>query len=171
MRIEGMEAVAQRNGRTTTLPRYERPHEEWSPEPAIAHSTCLPLSEVEAAIAASPLSDGSRALVRGLLRLGTARVFAGGGIGIEYGSLLKTAARPEYIGGHVAEVAAHLRSRRVDLLLVPGMSGYPVGSMYSVVSGIPAVLLKKARLDDDGQQMYPAGAFVIPSYTGVCVRC
>jgi hypothetical protein len=166
MRIEGMEAIAQRNGRTTTLPRYERSREEWSPEPAIACSTCLPLSEVEAAIAASPLSDGSRALVRGLLRLGTARVFAGGGIGIEYGSLLKTAARPEYIGGHVKEVAAHLRARRVDLLLVPGMSGYPVGAMYSVVSGIPAVLLKKARLDDDGQQTYPAGAFVIPSYTG-----
>ena len=166
MRIEGLGVATRLSGRTTTLPRYERPHEEWSPEPAIARPTCLAVSEVEAAIAASPLSEGSRALARGLLRLGTARVFAGGGIGIEYGSLLKTAARPEYIGGHVAEAAAHLRRRRVDLLLVPGMSGYPVGAMYSVVSGIPAVLLKKVRLDD-GQQTYPAGAFVIPSYTGV----
>jgi len=105
-------------------------------------------------------------LLRGLLRVGTTRVFAGGGVGIEYGSLLKTAARPEYVAGHVAEAAEHLRERRVDLLLVPGMSGYPIGSMYALASGIPAVLLKKARLQGDGQATYPAGAFVIPSYTG-----
>jgi hypothetical protein len=44
------------------------------------------------------------------------------------------------------------------------MSGYPVGAMYSIVSGVPAVLLKKAKLQPDGA--YPPGAFVIPSYTG-----
>jgi hypothetical protein len=77
---------------------------------------------------------------------------------------LKTAVRPDYLAEHVAEAAAHLRERRVDLLLVPGMSGYPVGAMYSVVAGVPAVLLKKAKLQADGA--YPAGAFVIPSYTG-----
>ena len=153
------------NGRAT-LPRYERPAEEWRPDPAGAPPACVPCVETEAAIAASALSAGSRDLLRGLLRLGTTRVFPGGGVGIEYGSLLKTAARPEYVAGHVAEAAVHLRERRVDLLLVPGMSGYPIGAMYALASGIPAVLLKKARLEGDGQQTYPAGAFVIPSYTG-----
>lgn len=118
----------------------------------------------EVAILGSSLSAGARALLRGLLRVGCTRNFPGGGIGIEYGSLLKTAARPDYLAEHVAEAAAHLQERRVDILLVPGMSGYPVGAMYSIVSGVPAVLLKKAKLQLDGA--YPPGAFVIPSYTG-----
>ena len=166
MRIAGTEDATRQIGRTATLPRYERPREEADPDPLVAGAARIPFARADEAIAGSTLSDGSKHLLRGLLRLGSTRVFPGGGIGIEYGSLLKTAARPEYIAGHVAEAAEHLRGRRVDLLLVPGMSGYPVGAMYSVVSGIPAVLLKKAKLQDDGQHDYPAGAFVIPSYTG-----
>ena len=166
MQTGQIEAGVRATGRMAALPRYERPREETCPDPLVAGASCIPFAGADEAIAASALSDGSKRLVRGLLRLGTTRVFPGGGIGIEYGSLLKTAARPEYIAGHAAEAAAHLRERQVDLLLVPGMSGYPVGAMYSVVSGIPAVLLKKAKLLDDGQHDYPAGAFVIPSYTG-----
>jgi hypothetical protein len=147
-----------------TVRRYERPREEPADLLPLAVDEVIPYERAEAAIAAGALSEGSKALLRGLLRVGCTRVFPGGGIGIEYGSLLKTAARPEYVAAHVAEAAAHLRERRVDLLLVPGMSGYPVGAMYSVVSGIPAVLLKKAKLQADGA--YPPGAFVIPSYTG-----
>jgi hypothetical protein len=146
------------------LRRYERPREEPAELVPLAADGVIPYERVEAAIVTSSLSAGSRALLRGLLLVGCTRVFPGGGIGIEYGSLLKTAVRPDYLAGHVAEAAAHLRERRVDLLLVPGMSGYPVGAMYSVVSGIPAVLLKKAKLQPDGA--YPPGAFVIPSYTG-----
>jgi hypothetical protein len=80
--------------------------------------------------------------------------------------LLKTAARPEYIAGHVQEAARHLRETQADLLLVPGMSGYPVGAMYALAAQIPALLLKKTRLDDANPNPYPTGAFVIPSYTG-----
>ena len=109
---------------------------------------------------------GSRALLRGLLRVGTARDFPGGGAGIEYGGLLKTAARPDYIAAHVEEAAAHLRKQRADLLLVPGMSGYPVGAMYALAAGTPALLLKKSRLGEANPNAYPAGAFIIPSYTG-----
>ena len=55
----------------------------------------------------------------------------------------------------------------MDVLMVPGMSGYPVGAMYSVVSGIPALLLKKQRhLPGADTSRYPAGSFLIPSYTG-----
>ncbi|HEU5432800.1 MAG TPA: hypothetical protein VFU81_14125, partial [Thermomicrobiales bacterium] len=117
-------------------------------------------------IARSELSEGGRGLLRGLLRTGTIRRFPGGGVGIEYGSLLKTAARPEYVGAHVREAAAHLRQQAVDVLLVPGMSGYPIGAMYAAVSGIPAVLLKKVKASERAAGEYPAGAFVIPSYTG-----
>ena len=112
------------------------------------------------------LSPGSQALLRGLLRLGTTHRFPGGGVGVEYGSLLKTAARPEYVAGHVQEAAAHLHEQRADLLLVPGMSGYPVGAMYALAAGIPALLLIKTRLSEADPNRYPAGAFVIPSYTG-----
>jgi hypothetical protein len=104
--------------------------------------------------------------LRGLLRVGSVRVFPGGGTGIEYGSLLKTAARPEYVATHVQEAAAHLAERQADLLLVPGMSGYPVGAMYALAAGVPALLLKKSRLDEANPNAYSTGAFVIPSYTG-----
>jgi hypothetical protein len=147
-----------------TQPRYERPREDRALDLPLAADECISHGRFEKAISSSALSDGSRQLLRGLLRLGCTKDFAGGGVGIEYGSLLKTAARPEYVAAHVLEAAEHLRSRQVDLLLVPGMSGYPVGAMYSVVSGIPAVLLKKAKLQGTGGS-YPAGSFVIPSYT------
>ena len=93
-------------------------------------------------------------------------MFPGGGAGIEYGGLLKTAARPDYIAAHVLEAANHLRERQTDLLLVPGMSGYPVGAMYALAANTPALLLKKSKLSDANPNAYPAGAFVIPSYTG-----
>jgi hypothetical protein len=146
-----------------TLPRYTRPHEDVAAAPA---DTIISFAQTDSAIADSVLSEGARALLRGLLRIGTARVFPGGGAGIEYGGLLKTAARPEYIAEHVAEAAAHLQEQRVDLLLVPGMSGYPIGAMYALAAGIPALLLKKSRLGDEPPSAYPTGAFVIPSYTG-----
>jgi hypothetical protein len=148
------------------LPRYERPREPAIETPELNLFEAIPYEQTDALIAASELSPGSRALLHGLLRLGATKVFPGGGVGIEYGSLLKTAARPEYTAAHVAEAAAHLEAQRVDLLLVPGMSGYPIGAMYSVVSGIPAVLLKKSRLTLDGSVRYPPGSFIIPSYTG-----
>ena len=147
------------------LPRYERPTELEQPHAESAADAIGP-ERLDAALAASTLGEGARALLRGLLRTGTTRDFPGGGIGIEYGSLLKTAARPEYVGAHLREAAAHLREQRVDLLLVPGMSGYPVGAMYATAAGLPAVLLKKIRAHEATGARYPAGAFVIPSYTG-----
>jgi hypothetical protein len=159
--VEWVSGIYERVG---GLRRYERPREEPANLLPPAADEVVPYERADAVIAACGLSAGSCALLRGLLRVGCTRVFPGGGIGIEYGSLLKTAARPDYLAGHVAEAAAHLREKRVDLLLVPGMSGYPVGAMYAIVSGIPAVLLKKAKLQPDGA--YPPGAFVIPSYTG-----
>lgn len=155
-----------RSGVQVELPRYERPREDAVDCRSLNGNECVPYSGSDAEIAASSLSPGSQALLRGLLRLGLTRLFPGGGVGIEYGSLLKTAARPEYMAAHVAEVAAHLREQRADLLIVPGMSGYPVGAMYSVVAGLPAVLLKKVKLAGGPAQAYPPGAFVIPSYTG-----
>ncbi len=149
---------------TSSLRRYTRPREEITAAPPAAN--IIPFADSDSAIAASSLSPGSRALLRGLLRVGTARTFPGGGAGIEYGSLLKTAARPDYIAAHVDEAAEHLRRQRADLLLIPGMSGYPVGAMYALAARVPAVLLKKTRLDDADPNAYPAGAFVIPSYTG-----
>src|SRR4051812_3825388 len=148
----------------STLPRYIRPREEAVAAPPPEHVTRF--DESDDAIARSALSPGARVLLRGLLRVGSVRVFPGGGTGIEYGSLLKTAARPEYIATHVQEAAQHLAERRADLLLVPGMSGYPVGAMYALAAGVPALLLKKSRLDEADPNAYPTGAFVIPSYTG-----
>jgi hypothetical protein len=145
------------------LPRYERPPE--APDGAAAGNP-VPWSEAATAVAGSPLSAGSKVLALALLRTGTTRVFPGGGVGIEYGSLLKTAVHPADLGGHAAEAAAHLKERRVDLLLVPGMSGYPIGSLYALASGIPAILLKKSRLSAAEAEAFPPGAFVIPSYTG-----
>lgn len=147
-----------------TIPRYARPREEAVPVPPAVGIIRFEASDE--AIAASELSPGSRALLRGLLQVGSARVFAGGGIGIEYGSLLKTAARPDYVASHVREAAAHLRREQTDLLLVPGMSGYPIGAMYALAADVPALLLKKTQLSEADPNAYPAGAFVIPSYTG-----
>jgi hypothetical protein len=147
------------------LPRYERPPEQIIATPELKLFHAIPYAESDAAIANSVLSLGSQALLRGLLRLGTTKVFPGGGAGIEYGSLLKTATRPEYVGPHILEAAEHLRQSRVDVLLVPGMSGYPIGAMYSAISGIPAILLKKQRLSEC-HGVYASGSFVIPSYTG-----
>ena len=145
------------------LPRYTRPREESVAAPL---EGIIPFAQSDAAIDQSTLSAGSRALLRGLLRVGSTRMFAGGGAGIEYGGLLKTAARPDYIAAHVSEAANHLRERQADLLLVPGMSGYPVGAMYALAASTPALLLKKSQLGDANPNAYPAGAFVIPSYTG-----
>jgi len=151
--------------RASTVRRYERAHEDTAPE----RRERLPLisqSGLESALDASELSSGSRGLVRGLAELATVRPFPGGGLGIEYGSLLKTAVHPDLISPHVNEVAAHLRSKSVDVLLVPGMSGYPIGAIYSFASGMPAVLLKKNEIRIDRPIDYTPGAFVIPSYTG-----
>jgi hypothetical protein len=126
----------------------------------------LPAAKVASAIEQSDLTPGAKALARGLVDLAAVRTFAGGGLGIEYGSLLKTAVRPEIIAEHVREAATHLREQQVDVLLVPGMSGYPIGSIYAFGAGIPAVLLKKNEIRPDRPIDYPPGAFVIPSYTG-----
>jgi len=151
----------------TALPRYERPHEAAEAVTPLAIDDLIPRNALEQAIAASALTPGAKDLVRGLVRLGRPAMFGGGGAGIEYGSLLKTAVRPAFLGEHTREVAAHLHKDRVDLLMVPGMSGYPVGAMYSVVAGIPAILLKKQKHRPDvAPASFPPGAFVIPSYTG-----
>ena len=155
---------ASRNVPAEALPRYRRPDEPaGAPAPP---GTVAAWEEAAGAVAAAPLTPGGRALLLGLLRTGTARTFPGGGAGIEYGSLLKTAAQPEDVAGHVREAAAHLNERGIDLLLVPGMSGYPIGAMYALASGIPALLLKKSKLTAAEAETYPPGAFVIPSYTG-----
>jgi len=161
------------------LRRYDRPREVPAPITPLLDHEMIRHGDLEPALARSVLSDGARHLLRGLLAVGAPAMFAGGGVGIDYGSLLKTAARPEYLGAHIAEASAYLHAQRVNLLIVPGMSGYPVGSMYSIVSGIPAVLLKKQKHiagtslerapggePDTATTRYPAGSFVIPSYTG-----
>jgi hypothetical protein len=38
--------------------------------------------------------------------------------------------------------------------------------MYALAANTPALLLKKSKLGDANPNAYPAGAFVIPSYTG-----
>ena len=149
-----------------TLPRYERPREEVQDAAPIDAAACISFADCDRAIDACRLSAGSKALARGLLRLGSTKNFGGGGVGIEYGSLLKTAVRPDLLGEHVREAAAHLNDLQVDVLLVPGMSGYPVGAMYSLAAGVPAVLLKKVKFWAEAPASYPTGAFVIPSYTG-----
>ena len=151
----------------TELRRYERPHE--TVVTGVAEDRGAPISrdELPEALAASQLSPGAKAMLAGLLRLGRPATFGGGGAGIEYGALLKTAARPDILGIHAREVASHLHAQGVNLLVVPGMSGYPVGAMYAAVAGIPSLLLKKQRHVTTLESMrYPAGSFVIPSYTG-----
>lgn len=167
MRIVGPgESIERAAGGVTTLPRYERPVESPCDSPDLTNIDVVPFTGCEAAIAGSALSPGARQLLCGLLRVGTTRDFPGGGVGIEYGSLLKTAARPDFLAGHIAEAAAHLRACNADLLVVPGMSGYPIGAMYAIVSGLPAILLKKTRLEGNPVGAFPAGSFIIPSYTG-----
>ena len=146
-------------------PRYDRPAE---PAPrALPAREVIPPSGHEAALADSDLSDGSKALLRGLMRLGRTATFRGGGVGLDYAGLLKSAVRPDIVGEHVAEVARTLGERNVDLLLVPGMSGFPIGTMYSVAAGIPALLLRKEPWRDSRvERTMPPGAFVLPSYTG-----
>jgi hypothetical protein len=148
------------------LRRYARPVESPNEEFGIASEIRVPFARTTSAISTCQLSEGSRDLLRGLLRTGRTRVFPGGGIGIEYGSLLKTAVRPEYLAGHVREAVAHLRANEVDFLIVPGMSGYPVGAVYAIAAELPAVLLKKQKSSIDPGALYPPGSFVIPSYTG-----
>lgn len=145
--------------------RYGRQPENAVP-PARARRATIPAGALEEEIARSRLSEGSKWLARGLAALGAVRTFPGGGLGIEYGSLLKTAVHPEYISRHVEEAAAHLQGSTADVLLVPGMSGYPIGSIYSFAARIPAVLLKKNEIRVDRPIDYSPGAFVIPSYTG-----
>lgn len=149
-----------------SLPRYQRTPETPRPAELEAVDHIVPWEQAADAVERSSLSPGSRALLLGLLRTGSARMFPGGGAGIEYGSLLKTAARPDDLAGHIQEAAAHFRSKRVDLLVVPGMSGYPIGAMYALAGGLPAILLKKSKLTAAEAETYPPGAFIIPSYTG-----
>jgi hypothetical protein len=144
--------------------RYERELEESPAGSPLDAGELIPLSLVESRLAASGLSAGARDLVRGLCRLARPKNFPGGGVGIEYGALLKTAINPAYLHRHAREAAEHLRERRADVLIVPGMSGYPVGSVYSAVSEIPAILLKKQRVGDG--VAYPDGSFILSSYTG-----
>jgi hypothetical protein len=144
--------------------RYERPHED-NGSNRRERIPPIPFTETFAAIEASTLSSGAKALARGLIELGGIRMFTGGA-GIEYGSLLKTAVRPDFVGGHVREAATHLREKQVDVLLVPGMSGFPIGSMYAFAAELPAILLKKNEIRADRPFDYTPGAFVIPSYTG-----
>lgn len=141
---------------------YGRPQEP-SPLDEVSYSESIPLSRLDQAMAASPLITGSRALVKALVR-GAAIAEYPGGLGIDYASLLKTSVRPSDIGGHIEEAADHLRQLQVDILFVPGMSGYPVGAAYAVTAGIPALLLKKLPLTAGSD--YPPGSFVAPSYTG-----
>jgi len=148
------------------LRRYARPVENAVVEVESSYGIRVPFARTATAIATCQLSEGSRDLLRGLLRTGRTRFFPGGGIGIEYGSLLKTAVRPEYLAVHVRETVAHLRDADVDLLIVPGMSGYPVGAVYAIAAELPAVLLKKQKLSAAPDALYPPGSFVIPSYTG-----
>ena len=148
---------------TTPVARYERSAEQPG---ATTPGPLIPVAERDAAIAASPVTDGGKALATALLRTSRPRIFPGGGLGIEYGALLKTAARPDLLAPHIAEIAGHLRAAQVDILFVPGMSGYPIGAIYSQASGIPALLLKKQPWPPNDETEYAPGSFVIPSYTG-----
>lgn len=145
------------------LPRYQRPVE---PEPAsLRAQEVLPPARLDEVLARSSLSEGSRLLLRGLIRLGRTATFCGGGIGLDYAGLLKSAVRPDVLGPHVQEAAVVLKELNVDMLVVPGMSGYPVGTMYALESGIPALLLRKEAWQADHARTLPPGAFILPSYT------
>jgi len=151
--------------RSQAVRRYQRAIEEAAAGQR-ERRPVIPEATLERVIAESSLTPGARALALGLAQLGSVRAFPGGGLGIEYGSLLKTAVHPQFIAPHVTEAAAHLARESVDVLLVPGMSGYPIGSIYAFSAGVPAVLLKKNEIRLDRPIDYSPGAFVIPSYTG-----
>ena len=145
-------------------PRYNRPAER--PTTEVAREEIIPPERHEEAIANSDLSTGSKDLLRGLMRLGAATVFQGGGVGLEYAGLLKSAVRPDIVGEHVREAAQILQNHHIDLLLVPGMSGYPIGTMYAVEARVPGLLLRKEPLRDrELERTLPPGAFILPSYT------
>jgi hypothetical protein len=147
-----------------SLPRYERPAE--TATPPVPSREVIPPEGHEAAIAGSDLSEGSKALLRGLMRLGRAATFRGGGVGLDYAGLLKSAVRPDIVDAHVAEAAGVLRRHEIDLLLVPGMSGFPIGTMYAMAAGVPALLLRKEPVGADTlERTMPPGAFILPSYT------
>jgi hypothetical protein len=146
-----------------SIPRYDR-FQELPGE--LPHTEPIHYGRLESLLAQSPLSAGGQELTRALLRWGRPRFFPGGGLGLDYGALFKTAARPDLFAHHTAEVTAHLQDNRTDLLVIPGMSGYPIGAMYSQSSGIPAVLLKKQTQPEIPSDLPPPGAFLIPSYTG-----
>lgn len=149
-----------------TLPRYERQLEQSNAQLPVESGSMIAASDLQAALTSSSLGPGATDLVRGLIQLGRPALFPGGGAGIEYGSLLKTAVNPLYLRNHVREAAEHLLEQAVDVLFVPGMSGFPIGSMYAIVAELPAVLLKKQHLTPQQDVDYPAGSFMIPSYTG-----
>jgi len=146
-----------------SIPRYDRLQELPGQQPCIEP---IPFAQLESLLTKSALSPGSQEITRALLRWGIPRHFPGGGLGLEYGPLFKTAARPDLFTHHINEVTAHLHEQRIDLLVIPGMSGYPIGAMYSQASGIPAVLLKKQTHGEITADPPPPGAFLIPSYTG-----
>jgi hypothetical protein len=148
-----------------SVPRYDRESEFSYVPPALDAGELIPLHELERELLSSNLSEGGRDLVRGLHQLGRPAVFPGGGVGIEYAGLLKTAANPRYLRRHVQEVAQHLRDQRVDIVVIPGLSGYLVGSMYSIVAELPAVLFKKDRIVGGQSADQPIGSFIIASYT------
>lgn len=134
------------------IPRYERQIEKPTHRKT---GRMLAPAELDDALAESELTPGSRDLIRALVRTCRPADFGGGGVGLDYAALLKTAARADVLGNHVREVAAHLKERHVDLLFVPGMSGYPIGSMYAFASGIPAMLLKKQPFDPGAVSALP----------------
>jgi hypothetical protein len=144
------------------LPRYSRAFETV----AAAATPVAPLSPAaaDAAIVAADLTPGGRALLGALVRVARARVFPGGGVGLDYGPLLKSAIRPDVVGAHVREAAADLRG--VDLLLAPGNSGHPIAGQYAAASGVPALLLRKDALAVADVAHAGPGSFVIASYTG-----
>jgi hypothetical protein len=165
-----MTQLTDENG--VALPRYERAVEVADPAPAAGPpSGVIPYGDLDDALAGSGLSEGGAQLLRALLRTGGPAVFPGGGVGIDYGSLLKTVTRPDLLAAHLGEAADHLRDRQVDVLVVPGLSGHPIGALYSATSGVPALLLTKqpvAAVAAGGASSgpFPAGSFVLPSYTG-----
>ena len=135
-------------------------------EPVAPVEGIIPFTQSDAAIDASTLSAGSRALLRGLLRVGSTRMFPGGGAGIEYGGLLKTAARPDYIAAHVWRRPTICESARPICSSSQACRATQWSRCMRSRRSTPALLLKKSKLGDANPNAYPTGAFVIPSYTG-----
>ena len=123
----------------------------------------IPYAETSSAIELSALSQGSKQLLKGLLRLGRLMQFPGG-YGIDYAPLLKRGVWPKYISAHIHEVGAILKDKQAHILVAPGISGHPIAAQYAEAAQIPSLLLTKEPPPEDGQ--YPEGSFKIPSYTG-----